>query len=110
MPRPWRKLDTATLTKGFQIGPGNPLVGLEGRAALLRSLGELALSRPAIFAREDAPRPGGFFDHLAAKAENGAIPAPLILSELLLQFGADLAVAAYARRRAARRLLAPSGR
>ncbi len=82
------RVDTATLTKGFQIGPGNTLVGLEGRAALLRSLGELALSRPVIFAREDGPRPGGFFDHLAAKAENGTIPAPLILSELLLQFGA----------------------
>ena len=82
------QVDTATLTKGFQIGPGNTLVGLEGRAALLRSLGELALSRPVIFAREDGPRPGGFFDHLAATAENGTIPAPLILSELLLQFGA----------------------
>lgn len=82
------RIDTATLTKGFQIGPGNTLVGLEGRAALLRSLGELALSRQAIFAREDGPRPGGFFDHLAAKAENCTIPAPLILSELLLQFGA----------------------
>ena len=35
----------------------------------------------------DGPRPGGFFDHLAAKAESGTIPAPLILSELLLQFG-----------------------
>ena len=59
------------------------------RAALhlLRALGRLVQSCPDIFAREDAPRPGGFFDHLAAKAENGAIPAPLILSELLLQFG-----------------------
>ena len=82
------RVDTATLAKGFQIGSGNMLIGLEGRAALLRSLGELALSRPVIFAREDGPRPGGFFDHLAAKAESGTIPAPLILSELLLQFGA----------------------
>ena len=82
------RVDTATLAEGFQIGTGNTLIGLEGRAALLRSLGELALSRPVIFAREDGPRPGGFFDHLAAKAENGTIPAPLILSELLLQFGA----------------------
>ena len=82
------RVDTATLAKGFQIGPANTLIGLEGRAALLRSLGELALSRPVIFAREGGPRPGGFFDHLAAKAENGTIPAPLMLSELLLQFEA----------------------
>ncbi|MFZ2069914.1 MAG: DUF1688 family protein [Xanthobacteraceae bacterium] len=82
------RVDTPTLAEGSQIGTGNTLIGLEGRATLLRSLGELALSRPVIFAREDGPRPGGFFDHLAAKAENGTIPAPLILSELLLQFGA----------------------
>jgi hypothetical protein len=81
------QVDTATLAPGFQIAPGNTLVGLEGRATLLRALGELAASRPAIFAREDGPRPGGFFDHLAAKADNTTISAPLILSELLRQFG-----------------------
>ncbi|HEY5067240.1 MAG TPA: URC4/urg3 family protein [Xanthobacteraceae bacterium] len=81
------QVDTATLAQGFQIAPGNTLVGLEGRATLLRALGELAASRPAIFAREDSPRPGGFFDHLAAKADNNTISAPLILSELLRQFG-----------------------
>ncbi len=81
------QVDTATLAQGFQIAPGNTLVGLEGRATLLRALGELVASRPAIFAREDSPRPGGFFDHLAAKADNTTISAPLILSELLRQFG-----------------------
>jgi hypothetical protein len=81
------QVDTATLAQGFQITPGNTLVGLEGRATLLRTLGELVASRPAIFAREDSPRPGGFFDHLAAKADNTTISAPLILSELLRQFG-----------------------
>ena len=81
------QVDTATLAQGFQIAPGNTLVGLEGRATLLRALGELVASRPAIFAREDSPRPGGFFDHLAAKADNNTISAPLILSELLQQFG-----------------------
>jgi hypothetical protein len=80
-------LDTASLEESFQAARDNPLVGLEGRAELLRSLGRLVASRPDIFARQDTPRPGGFFDHLLAKAENGVIPAPLILSELLLQFG-----------------------
>jgi hypothetical protein len=79
--------DIAKLRDGFQVTPDNRLVGLEGRAELLRSLGRLVVQRPEIFGRNDSPRPGGFFDHLVAKAEGHAIPAPLILSELLLQFG-----------------------
>jgi len=81
------KLDSATLRDGFQLTEDNPLVGLEGRAELLRSLGRLVAQRPGIFALNDTPRPGGFFDHLVAKAGGGPISAPLILSELLLQFG-----------------------
>jgi hypothetical protein len=81
------ELNTETLCLGFQVKPHNPLLGLEGRAQLLRSLGKLVLTRPEIFGQNDTPRPGGFFDHLAAKAEAGAISAPLILSELLQQFG-----------------------
>ena len=80
-------LDTETLRKGFQVTDSNPLVGLEGRADLLRALGRLVTQRPEIFALHDTPRPGGFFDHLVAKAKGTTIPAPLILSELLLQFG-----------------------
>jgi hypothetical protein len=82
-----RNLNTETLRDGFQVTDNNPLVGLEGRADLLRSLGRLVNQRPEIFAQHDTPRPGGFFDHLVAKAEGNTIPAPLILSELLLQFG-----------------------
>ena len=81
------KIDIALLRGGFQVTASNPLIGLEGRAALLRAVGELAAARPDIFARNDSPRPGGFFDHLVAKADGRTIPAPLILSELLLQFG-----------------------
>jgi hypothetical protein len=81
------KFDTETLRDGFQVTNDNPLVGLEGRAELLRSLGRLVAQRPEIFARHDSPRPGGFFDYLVAKAVDKKIPAPLILSELLLQFG-----------------------
>jgi hypothetical protein len=80
-------LDSKVLEHGFQVSSVNPLVGVQGRVALLRALGKLAASKPDVFARADTPRPGGFFDHLAAKAEGGAIPAPLILSELLAQFG-----------------------
>jgi len=80
-------LDTATLRDGFQVTDDNPLVGIEGRADLLRSLGRLVSQRPEIFALHDSPRPGGLFDYLVAKANGTTISAPLILSELLLQFG-----------------------
>src|SRR6266852_5925948 len=54
--RPWRA-DTAALAtlsadrlgRAFQHGPDNPLAGLEGRALLLRRLGEVAAARPEIF-------------------------------------------------------------
>jgi hypothetical protein len=81
------RIDSVMLGKGFQIGPGNELLGLDGRAMVLRELGKLVESRPEVFALRDAPRPGGFFDYLAAKAEGKIIPAPVILSELLQQFG-----------------------
>ena len=80
-------LDTKLLRRYFQVTNQNPLPGLEGRAELLRSLGRHVAQHPEIFALHDSPRPGGFFDHLVAKAEGKTIPAPLILSELLLQFG-----------------------
>jgi hypothetical protein len=80
-------LDVQTLLKGFQVTAQNPLVGLEGRAALLQALGRLTLEHPEIFALHDSPRPGGFFDHLAGLATDGKISAPTILSELLLHFG-----------------------
>ena len=47
---------------GFQVSDSNPLVGVEGRADLLRGLGALLASKPEIFGRNDAPRPGGLFD------------------------------------------------
>jgi Protein of unknown function (DUF1688) len=81
------QLDAVTLREGFQVSTDNPLVGVEGRTELLRALGRLVESQPDIFGREDTPRPGGFFDYLAAKAEGKKIPAPLILAELLQQFG-----------------------
>jgi hypothetical protein len=81
------RLDSAALGKGFQVAANNQLLGLDGRAELLRALGRLLQARPEVFALQDSPRPGGFFDYLAAKAEGKIIPAPLILSELLRQFG-----------------------
>jgi len=80
-------LSADKLAKGFQAASDNPLVGLEGRAALLRALGALVKDSSGVFARHDSPRPGGLFDHLAALAEAGTISAPDILSELLHELG-----------------------
>lgn len=69
--------------RGFQIRQDNPLPGAEGRRALLAALAETVRARPDLFSREDGPRPGGLVDALAADAQDGALPAPRILSALL---------------------------
>jgi hypothetical protein len=91
---PWRvdadalaNLTTDALAEGFQVSDANPLTGLEGRAALLRRLGDQCLKRPDLFARADTARPGGLADVLIARATNGALPAPAILELLLEAFG-----------------------
>ncbi|HEV7660829.1 MAG TPA: DUF1688 family protein [Allosphingosinicella sp.] len=74
-------LETGTLARGFQVSDDNPLVGLDGRTALLRRLGLQVLARPDLF---PGGRPGGLYDVLAARAQGGRLPAPAIL-ELLLE-------------------------
>ena len=80
-------LSVADLKRGLQVSETNPLVGLEGRVDLLRRLGALVASRPDVFGRHDASRPGGLFDRLVMQADNRQLPAPMILSELLQQLG-----------------------
>ena len=69
------KVSAETLAGAFQFGADNPLVGLEGRAALLRRLGEAV------------GRPGALFDAMAARAIGGKLPAPVILEVLLQALG-----------------------
>ena len=80
-------LGVADVERGMQASDANPLVGLDGRADLLRRLGRLVASKPGIFGRNDTPRPGGLFDRLAMQADGGRLPAPTILAELLQQLG-----------------------
>jgi hypothetical protein len=75
------------LTHGFQVSEGNPLVGLEGRTALLNRLGYVVAGAEDVFAQADEPRPGGLFDVIVATAENGAIQATAILEAVLNQLG-----------------------
>jgi hypothetical protein len=81
------QMAVAELRGGFQVTDDNPLVGIDGRAELLRRLGMLVSAHPDIFGRHDAPRPGGLFDQLLATSENGTIAATTILSELLRRLG-----------------------
>lgn len=59
------------LGQAFQVTASNPLVGLEGRAALLRRLGQALQDQPAVFGRP--ARPGHLFDLLVNKSPQ---PAP----------------------------------
>jgi Protein of unknown function (DUF1688) len=86
-PQGLMQLSDDVLANGFQVSSSNPLVGIGGRADLLRRLGAVVAARPEIFGREDKARPGGLFDHFAALLENRAIPAARILSELLHHLG-----------------------
>ncbi len=82
-----RGLLTDHLAAAFQVGPSNPLVGLEGRAVLLRRLGEILAEQPEVFGEDG--RPGGLFDMLISP-DGPAIPhtadvdAHDILSQLLM--------------------------
>jgi hypothetical protein len=69
------RIDAETLAKAFQVSADNPLVGLDGRAALLRKLGEAV------------GRPGALFDVMAGRAVGGQLPAPVILEVLLTALG-----------------------
>ncbi|UPG71320.1 URC4/urg3 family protein [Roseomonas gilardii subsp. gilardii] len=78
------RISAAALGAAFQAGPGNPLEGLEGRAALMRALGEALRARPDIFAPQ--ARIGRLYDHLAARAEEGTLPARTVLAAVLEGF------------------------
>jgi hypothetical protein len=81
------RLADEALLAGFQVGDANPLLGIAGRADLLRRLGRTVAAAPAIFGAIDEPRPGGLFDHLAGLAAGGRIEAATILRELLIHLG-----------------------
>lgn len=77
------RLEAASLGRAFQVGPNNPLDGLEGRAALMRNLGAAVAARPDLF-RE--ARLGGLYDHLLGQAGEAGLPARAILAALLDAF------------------------
>jgi hypothetical protein len=80
-------IDDVALADVFQVRPDNPLVGLEGRAAVLRRLGDALQEQPDIFG--DAARPGHLFDFLTRDGEEGEVPAAAIL-RALLDYGSEI--------------------
>jgi len=81
-------IETDDLAEGFQASQANPLIGLAGRASLLRALGREISAAPAIFAARDSARPGGLFDHLAGRtAVLSRIAASTLLEAVLTHLG-----------------------
>jgi hypothetical protein len=80
------RVTAADIARDFQVDGGNPLAGLEGRAALLARLGTVMASRPDAFG---APaRLGHLLDFWRAKAVDGRIAAAAVLETLLDVLGA----------------------
>ncbi|WP_413569398.1 DUF1688 family protein [Bdellovibrio sp. HCB117] len=59
-----RSLPEKTLRSAFQVRPDNPLVGVEGRLALLKNLGEVLARKKELFRGE---RPGSLVDYLLTR-------------------------------------------
>ncbi|KAE8831559.1 hypothetical protein HRS9139_05801 [Pyrenophora teres f. teres] len=64
-----QNLKTEELAKGFQISDTNPMLGVESRANLLRSLGKSLLSQPEVFGKEG--RPGNVVDYMKTTSPDG---------------------------------------
>jgi len=80
-----QQIDAATLAEVFQVRSDNPLVGLDGRVALLQRLGSAMRSQPEVFGADG--RPGGLFDALTQQGQLDRLPAPRVLQALLDHLG-----------------------
>ncbi|HTB77937.1 MAG TPA: DUF1688 family protein [Polyangiaceae bacterium] len=76
------RVTAAVLARGLQVDGDNPMVGVEGRAALLQRLGAAVRARP-----EWNGRLGGFGVQLRRAAQGGALPAAQILGAVLESLG-----------------------
>lgn len=79
------QVTSQALAAAFQVRPDNPLVGLEGRAALLRELGQAIGRVPSSFAFSD--RVGGLCDALVERADGGRLAADQLLPHVLEALG-----------------------
>jgi hypothetical protein len=77
-----RALVADRLGDAFQASSANPLLGLAGRATLLRRLGEAMHEQPEIFG--DDGRPGGLFDALVGPYGPAAPPTAEVTAHEIL--------------------------
>ncbi len=79
------RIQPQQIADAFQANKNNPLIGLEGRAALLARLGVIAAATPAVFG---APtRLGNLADYLWTHSRDKKISAAFILNTLLRALG-----------------------
>lgn len=80
-----RSITVAELAEAFQVKKDNPLLGLEGRCALLNRLGQVIDERPNDF--EGSPgRLGGILETILSRADGHRIKATQLLSCVLNTF------------------------
>jgi hypothetical protein len=73
------------IARAFQVSETNPLVGLEGRAALLARLGDVVAATPVVFGTP--ARLGNLYDYLLAHSSDNRIDAEFILQTMLRALG-----------------------
>ncbi len=80
------QLTANQLVQAFQVTADNPLLGLEGRMALLQKLGHTLHQRPQFFG-SDLPRPGNLVNYWLQTASQSQLSATTILQTILLGLG-----------------------
>jgi Protein of unknown function (DUF1688) len=80
------QLTANQLAQAFQVNDDNPLLGLEGRVALLQKLGHALRQWPQFFGA-DLPRPGNLVDYWLQTAADDQLSATTILQTILLGLG-----------------------
>lgn len=80
-------LTASALGAAFQVSDDNPLTGLEGRAALLRRLGDVVALAPEYFGSSESARLGNLGVWLLHSARGGRLEASAILSAVLRELG-----------------------
>jgi hypothetical protein len=80
-------LTGAGLAAAFQVTSDNPLTGLEGRAALLRRLGDVVALAPEYFGSSELARLGQLGVWLKHTARGGRLAASAILAAFLRELG-----------------------
>ncbi len=79
-------VSAADIARAFAVRPDNPLPGVEGRADLLRRLGDVVATTPRYFGGT-APRLGNLADYLLRLSVGDALPATAVLGAVLEALG-----------------------